>query len=50
MDYDGAITVDVRDGLLSVCRLGNELMSDSYMPVEQEKYWGEGVLLIKKLW
>lgn len=50
LDYDGAITVDVRDRLLYVARLGNELMGDSYMPVEQENYWGEGILLIKKLW
>ncbi|MDE6566252.1 MAG: hypothetical protein K2K70_00795 [Lachnospiraceae bacterium] len=50
LDYDGAITVDVRDGLLCVRRLGNELLGDSYVAVEQENYWGEGILLVKKLW
>lgn len=50
LNYDGAITVDVRDGLLSVGRLGNERFDDSYGLVEQEQFWGEGTLLIKKLW
>ncbi|MCH5267192.1 MAG: hypothetical protein J1E62_02510 [Lachnospiraceae bacterium] len=50
LDYDSVITVDVRDGLLQVSRLGNEMIGDSYVPVEQENDWGKGVLLVKKLW
>lgn len=48
LDYDGAVQVYVRDGLLSVGRLGNELLSDFYKEDEQELYWGTGTLLIKK--